>query len=61
MQIKTLRQLKAAANARKSVHVPSIGGWHRPVPAAYAMNYTGDILFRLFVAGMYLYKPANRG
>jgi hypothetical protein len=55
-QIKTLAQLLKAAEARRSVIVPSLSYFRRPQPAAFVINLQGRQLLKLLNAGMYIYK-----
>ena len=55
--IRTLTGLKAAVKKRKAVVVPkSMTVWDRPKPAAVMIHLSGEILFKLFSMGMYIYK-----
>lgn len=56
-QITTLEQLAAAREQRKSVTCPKMFGWGERQPAAWMMNLSGEMLHRLFRAGMFIYLP----
>ena len=55
-QISTLSHLMAAVQFKKAVIVPSSPGWSKPRPAAFMINLSGTILYKLFDLGMYIYK-----
>lgn len=57
-RIRTLSDLMAAAKGRRSVIIKQGSGMHRE-PAAFAVNYTGAVLFQLLSRGMYLYKAVK--
>lgn len=60
-QIKNLIQLDKARENQKSVIVPKSPCFSKPCPAAFVINYTGDLLLRLFESGMYIYVKQNHG
>lgn len=55
-RIETLAQLKQLSLDRKSVVCPGLKCFRKPCPAAFAMNYSGILLLRLFNSGLYIYK-----
>lgn len=55
-RIKTLEQLQALAEQKRSVVVPDVYCWRRPRPAAFVINLAGSVLVRLFASGMYIYE-----
>lgn len=59
MKIKTLKQLKAAADSKKSVVCAGMFGGKR-MPAAFVMNMSASIVFRMIESGIYVYKPQPR-
>lgn len=54
--IRTLEHLNAARDQRRSVHCPKWRNFAKPRPAAFMMHLPGDVLLRLFRAGMFVYK-----
>lgn len=59
-QINTVQELRAAALDRKSVTCPSMRCFSGPIPAAWAINFIGVLLARLFDAGLFIYEKKNR-
>ena len=55
-QIHTLRELLRAAQNRRSVLTPSYNGFRKPCPAAFVMQLSGELIFKMLSAGMYLYE-----
>ncbi len=56
-KINTLRELDEARLAKKACIFQPKQPWHKkPIPAAFLINMTGDMLLRLFDNGMYIYK-----
>ena len=55
-KINNLHQLDFARTQRKAVICPSNHCFKGPVPAAFVINMSGEILLRLINAGMYVYK-----
>ena len=54
-QIRTLRELHAAATSRKAVVVPGTV-YYKPTPAAWMINLQGADLFRLLEKGTYVWR-----
>ena len=54
-QIRTLRELHAAATNRKAVVAPGTR-YDKPTPAAWLINLQGEHLFRLLEKGVYLWR-----
>jgi len=54
-QIHNLRELKQAANERRSVVVPKVKVW-KPWPAAVMINQQGWVLLDMFNKGMFIYE-----
>ena len=56
-EIKHLWELKWLARKRKSVIADSGMFSHRPFPAAFVINCSGSIIYRLFENGLRVYEP----
>jgi hypothetical protein len=60
-KIKTLVGLKSAALTKRAVIVPKSMVWGRkPSPAAFIINLSGEMLYRLFNLGIYLCPNKRR-
>lgn len=57
VKIENLQDLYDARKFRRSITVPKRIAWRGPIPTAWMMNLSGEILLHLFNAGMYLYIP----
>lgn len=55
-RIYDLEGLSIAAQNRRSVVVPTWGGFMKPRPAVFVFNMIGSILIRMFASGMYIYE-----
>lgn len=58
-QITTLLELKEARDNKRAVFTPGVHCFKKPCPAAFVINYTGEILLRLFTSGMFIYEKGN--
>ena len=58
-RIKNLAQLAEARNQKRAIACPTFYAFRGPLPAAWMMNLSGEILHRLFENGMWLYRPNN--
>lgn len=56
-QIKSLADLALAKDGKRSVTCPSSPCFKGPTPAAFVMNYTGEIILRLISTGLFIYQP----
>jgi hypothetical protein len=59
-QIKTLKGLRKAKEDKRAVFVPKSMCFKKPMPAAFAINLTGEVLYQLFSRGMFIYKKPKR-
>lgn len=59
-RIKTLVDLAAARAGRRAVFSPLIFCFRKPMPAAFAINLTGDVLLRLMESGLFVYKSNHK-
>lgn len=57
-KIYSLDELFRLCALKKSVICPRYG--NKSIPAAFAMNYTGDLLRRMFDSGLYIYKKESK-
>jgi len=57
-QIKSLNDLKVAAQSKRSVIVPN--WWGKPRPAAFILCFQGGVLCNLFNEGMFLYEKESK-
>lgn len=57
MRIRTLQGLKKARDEHRAVFCPISTGvlLTTPLPAAVVMNWTGEIILRMFEKGLYIY------
>jgi hypothetical protein len=60
-RVETLGQLYLARVKRQAIICPNHRAWKKPRPAAFMMNLSGEILYRLFAGGMYIYEKPNIG
>lgn len=56
-RINTLEELYQAAQAKKSIVMPSRG--NARLPAAWVINFQGIILYRAFKDGIYVYSKSK--
>lgn len=56
-RITSLQELAKAREEKKSVHCPGLRCFAGPSPAAFVMNYTGDLLHRIIQSGLFIYTP----
>lgn len=54
--VRSIFDLRRAAQNRKSVVCPHVRWQLKPCPAAWVLNYTGSMLCRLISSGMFVYK-----
>jgi len=54
-KVESLADLRWLVERRKSVVVPGCCPWNKPKPAAFMIQLSGEILWRLFSRGMYRY------
>ena len=59
-QIHNLRQLRQAAEERRSVIVPKLHRAKKPKPAAFIINQSGTVLLMLFRFGMFIYEKDGK-
>lgn len=60
VRIKTLEDLVLARNEKRSVVCPEMHCFKEPSPAAFVINYTGEIIHRLISSGLYIYEPKTK-
>lgn len=58
-QVKTLGELMDAARKRQAVIVPKARCFDVPRPAAFVINQTGSLLYRMFQDGIFIYHKAT--
>ena len=57
-RIRTLEDLWIARENRRSVYIPSRLGLWGPKPAAFVLNFSGEIILRGIREGLRIYEPA---
>lgn len=58
-RVNSLRELMDAKRAKRAVVCPTWRSFQKPHPAAWMVNLSGEILLRLFEAGMFIYTDAK--
>jgi len=59
-QIRSLDELALARANKRAVVCPGLRCFAGPTPAAFAMNYTGEIIHRLISVGLFIYTPKTK-
>ena len=59
-RIINLHQLRMAVDYKKAITCPKSLNYGKPMPAAFIINMSGAIIFRLFESGMYVYEKKTK-
>jgi len=60
-KIKTIEELKEAADNRKAVIIPKSRVWNKYKPASVLLHLPGAIILKLLTLGIYIYEPKKKG
>ena len=61
VQIRTLRDLEVAIEAKRAVVCPKKIAFRKPTSAAFILRLPGNVILRLLKSGMFRYEKKGEG
>lgn len=59
-RIRTLAEIERLRSDKRAVTCPGSTAFRGPLPAAFVINLSGEIILRLIRHGLYVYTPKGR-